>query len=320
MPTISVIIPAYNAEQTILETIKSVRQQTFTDLEIIVLDDGSTDKTLELLQNVEDNRLKIFSYENSGVSVARNRGITHATGEFISFIDADDLWTSDKLELQLAALQQNLEAGVAYSWSTSFIDGREKTAFLHAPVFFEGYIYDKLLVNNILSNGSNILVRRQAIESVGKFNPTLKYGEDWEFYVRLAAKWHFVLVPKHQILYRQSSTTTTSKVEILEREALKVIEKLFQAAPPKYQFLKNQSMAWIYEYIAQQYLKYSTDIRGAKKASQKLWTAIRLYPQTLLEDYARNLIMWSIKKSILTLLAQGTIAANKILLFNSKNH
>jgi glycosyltransferase involved in cell wall biosynthesis len=318
MPTISIIIPAYNAERTILKTIKSVQQQTFQDFELIVINDDSKDQTLELLQTVKDERLKIFSYENGGLPVARNRGIDLATGEFISFIDADDLWTVDKLELQLAALRQNPKAGVAYSWTACFIDGREESIFPYKPVFFEGNVYEKLLVNNIVSNGSNILVRKQVIESVGKFEPTLKSCEDWDFYIRLAAKWHFVVVPKHQILYRQSSNAMTSKVEIMEQEALRVIERAYQSAPPKYQFLKNQSLAWIYEYCTQQYLKYSTDISGVKKASQKLWAAICLHPPILFGDYAPNLIKWLIKKWILILLAQGQVAKSKILLLTTK--
>lgn len=318
MPTISVIVPTYNAERTILETIKSVQQQTFPDFELIVIDDGSKDRTLEILQTIKDERLKIFSYENGGNALARNRGISHATGEFISFIDADDLWTPNKLELQLIALQQNQEAGVAYSWTSYFIDGQEEFIFPYNPIFFEGNVYDKLLVNNFVASGSNILVRRKAIESSGEFEPTLKRCADWDFYIRLAAKWHFVVVPKHQILYRQSSNSLSSKVEIMEQEALKVIEIAYQSAPPKYQFLKNQSLAWIYEYCTQQYLKYSTDISGVKKASQKLWTAIRLHPQILLENYAQNLIRWLIKKWILILLPQGLVAKSKIMLSINK--
>jgi len=88
MPTISVIIPAYNAGSTILETITSVQQQTFSDFEIIVINDGSKDRTLELLSTVKDPRLKIFSYSNGGVPVARNHGLEHATGDFIAFLDA----------------------------------------------------------------------------------------------------------------------------------------------------------------------------------------------------------------------------------------
>jgi len=298
MPSISVVVPSYNAERTILQTVESVQKQTLSNIEIIIINDGSTDRTLELLQSITDQRLKIVSCKNGGLPVARNRGISHAKGEFISFIDADDLWRPDKLELQLAALQQHPDAGVAYSWTSYFIDGQEESIFPYHPVFFEGNVYDKLLVNNIVGNGSNILVRRKAIESVGEFEPTLKSCEDWDFYIRLAAKWHFVVVPKHQILYRQSPKAMTSKVEVMEKEALRVVERAYQAAPPEFQFLKNESLAWVYEYCTQQYLKHSTDMSGVYQASQKLWQAIRLHPPILLGDYAQSLMRWLIKKWI----------------------
>ena len=122
VPIISVTIPTYNAESTILETVESFQNQTFSDWELIVINDGSKDKTLELLQSIEDERIKIFSYENAGLAAARNRGIYHATGEFIAFLDADDMWTPDKLELQLAALQQHPEAGVAIAGAVSLMN------------------------------------------------------------------------------------------------------------------------------------------------------------------------------------------------------
>ncbi|WP_329607065.1 glycosyltransferase family A protein [Planktothrix agardhii] len=103
MPLISVIIPAYNAEKTIQETIYSVLKQTWQDFELIVINDGSQDATLEVLSSIQDPRLRILSYSNAGLASSRNRGITEATGEYISFMDADDLWTPDKLEAQFQA-------------------------------------------------------------------------------------------------------------------------------------------------------------------------------------------------------------------------
>lgn len=125
MPTISVIVPAYNAEKTILKTIESVLKQTFTDFELIIINDGSNDSTLNIVNSINDDRIKVFSYANSGVCVSRNRGIEQAQGEYISFLDADDLWTTDKLELQLKALQENPQTAIAYSW-TDYIDENGK--------------------------------------------------------------------------------------------------------------------------------------------------------------------------------------------------
>lgn len=113
LPRISVIIPAYNSENTIIHTINSVLNQTFTDLELIVINDGSQDSTLDIVKQIQDPRIKVFSYSNAGGNVSRNRGLKLAVGEFVSFLDADDLWTPNKLESQLKALEKNLSAKVA---------------------------------------------------------------------------------------------------------------------------------------------------------------------------------------------------------------
>jgi GT2 family glycosyltransferase len=282
MPTISVIVPAYNAESTILKTIESVQKQTFSDFELIVINDGSIDRTLELLGTIKDPRIKTFSYNNGGLPVARNRGISHATGDFITFLDSDDLWTQDKLELQLAALQQHPEAGVAYSW-THFMDEQGESFHAGKPVFFEGNVYAKLLVANFLDSGSNPLIRKQAIESVGKFDPTLGSCEDWDFWLRLAARWPFVVVPKPQILYRKTSGAMSSKIEVMEKYNLIVIERAFQSAPLELQFLKNQSLANLYQFLAHLCLTRISGAGGAEQAAQKLRAAIRLHPGTLLD-------------------------------------
>ena len=304
MTTISIILPAYNAERHILKAIESVQQQTFSDFELLVINDGSTDRTLELLETVKDARLKVFSYQNSGVSVARNRGITHTKGDFIAFLDTDDLWTPDKLELQLTVLQQHPEAGVAYSW-THYMDEQGKYCHADQPINFEGNIYADLLTINFLGNGSNPLIRRQALESVGGFDPALTHAEDWDLYLRLAARWPFVVVPKPQILYRQTSGSASSKIEVMEKGSLSVIEKAFRAAPLKFQLLKNQSQANLYRFLAHLYLTHIPSASGAKQAGQKLQIAIRLYPQILLDKRTQVLVI----KLLLIRVLSPTIAS-----------
>ena len=288
MPTISVIIPAYNAERTILETINSVFQQSFSDFELIVINDGSTDRTLELLNTVKDTRLKIFSYPNGGLSVARNRGIYLAQGEFMAFLDADDLWTEEKLELQLAALKQHPEAGVSYSWIYS-MDEKGESCSPGLSFDFTGNVYAPLLVNNFIVNGSNCLISRQAIESVGEFDPSVDGAADWDYWLRLAAHWQFILVPKYQIFYRASSAAMSVNVEYMEGCILKVTEKAFQTAPSEMQFLKSQSLANTYRYLAYKYWIFVKGENKVKKSAEKLGKAICLYPPILKDKRARNL-------------------------------
>jgi glycosyltransferase involved in cell wall biosynthesis len=286
MAIISVIIPAYNAQDTIIETIESVRKQTFTDLEIIVINDGSKDHTLELLTAIKDNRLKVFSYTNAGLPTARNRGIACASGKYISFLDADDLWTPNKLKKQLATLQAYPEASVVYSWIVVMLDGKDNLGqvsfFSGKKIWFAGDIYRQLLVDNFIGNGSNILAKAEAIKFTGEFDPSFKSCEDWEYYLRLAAKYHFAVVPEHQILYRKTPINMTSKGEIMEREGLKVIERVFQSVPSKDWHLKNQSIANFYRYCSKIYVDYSVQPKEIQIGKKKLFQAIALNPLILL--------------------------------------
>jgi glycosyltransferase involved in cell wall biosynthesis len=301
MPQISVIIPAYNAERTIRETIESVQRQTFQDFDLIVINDGSKDRTVELVQSIQNERLKIFSYENGGLPVARNRGISRATGEFIAFLDADDLWTPDKLELQLTALKQHPEAGVAYSW-TCFMDVNEQgeaVSFLPSPQYsFKGNVYEKLLVSDFIHSGSNTLIRRQAITSAGEFDPTLRSCEDWDYWLRLATRWHFVVVPKHQIFYRRTPGAMSSKVEVMKEAALIAMDKAYKAAPPELQYLKRYSLISFHKYCAGQYLEHCTDISEVRQAQEHLWSAIRLQPKTLLDKATQKLAIKFLLKRV----------------------
>ncbi|MBD2103235.1 glycosyltransferase family A protein [Leptolyngbya sp. FACHB-261] len=296
MPVISVIVPAYNAEGTILETIRSVQQQTFTDFELIVVDDGSRDRTLKVLETIEDERLKVFSYENAGAAIARNRGMVQAKGEFIAFLDADDLWTPDKLEAQLRALQQHPEAGVAYSW-TEFVDKDGKFLYAQKPVHFEGNVYAQLLLRNFFVCGSIPLIRKAAIDSVGEFDPALKLAHDRDYWQRLAAQWPFVLVPQYQIQYRQSSSSLSANLDFREKYSLLAVEKSYQAAPIELQPLKKQSLANVYQHVARMYLFHRPTTEGVQQAGQRLGEMLHLYPKMLFKRETQKLLLkWSLMR------------------------
>ena len=268
MPLISVVIPVYNGEKTIAETIESVLNQSFSDFELIVINDGSQDSTLDILASIQDPRIKIFSYPNAGLSASRNRGISQASGEFIAFLDADDLWTPDKLEAQLTALQENPNAAVAYSW-TDFIDetgqfladGSHRTA--------NGDVYADLLLFNVLQNGSNPLIRMQALINIGNFDESLLASEDWDMYLRLAARYHFICVSFPQILYRLSTNSMSSNASRVEAASLRVLERAYKQAPKSQQVLKKQSFAYLYKYLIFKCLQGSP-------RPQRSWEAIKI--------------------------------------------
>ena len=289
---ISIIVPTYNSANTIEETIASVQQQDFTDFELIVIDDGSQDKTIEVVQNIDEPRLKLFVYENGGVAVARNRGIAKATGDYISFLDADDLWTSDKLSLQLEALNKSFEAKVAYSW-TSFIDDRGKHLFSGTRFCYEGNVYPQLLQTNFLTNASNILIHRDVLNLVKGFNPELAYTADWDFYLRLAQNSEFVVVPKYQIFYRQSANSMSSKIEPLKRESLALLDRVYQTTTLELKTGQNKSYSILYLYCSDLY-RNKVRIDGRKNlssAKRDLRTSILLYPQSLFKLDTQRLLI-----------------------------
>jgi len=278
MALISVIIPVYNGEKTIRETIESVLNQTFSDFELIVINDGSQDLTLDIIANIEDTRLKIFSYPNAGQAVSRNRGFSHASGEFIAFLDADDLWIPDKLESQLKALQEHPNAAVAYSW-TNFIDEMGHYLCNSSNRTVNGDAYAELLLYNFLDSGSNPLIRRQALAQVGGFDKELVPAEDWDMYLRLAARYHFVAVPLPQILYRVSTNSQSTNVSKLEAVSVMVLEQAYKRAPKSLQDIKKQSFANLYDYLIFKSIGGFSDRKRNWEAIKLFWNYIRKKPR-----------------------------------------
>ena len=298
MPLISVIIPAYNAENTIGETVESVLNQTFSDFEMIVIDDGSTDATLEKLKTVRDPRLRVLSQANLGSQRSRNRGLAEAVGEYVAFLDSDDLWTSDKLEAQLKALQAAPDAGVAYSW-TVFIDGAGQFLRHGRHITVNGDALERLLVSDFLESGSNPLIRSQALLEVGGWDESLSAAQDWDLYLRLAAKYPFVNVPRSQILYRISPNSISSNVLKVEKNCLKIIETAFSQAPEAFRPLKQKSFAHLYRYLTFQTLDRPEGRRRALLALRYLWLALK-YDTALRKD--RRLLSIAILKSAISIL------------------
>lgn len=280
MPVISVIIPVYNGEKTIKDTIESISNQTFSDFEIIVINDGSQDSSLEIIYRISEPRLKVFSYPNAGLSASRNRGISKASGEYISFIDADDCWTPDKLEAQLKALQANPKAAVAYSWTNHV---NEVGQFLHQGSYItaEGNVYANLLLVNFLESGSNPLIRKQALAEVGCFDESVNPLEDWDMWLRLAARYEFVCVQSPQILYRVSPNSMSSDIFKWDRSGLQVVKRCFAEAPESIQPLKRVVLANRYKNLTFSALQRAVSRERGLIAVKFLLQAVKNDPSLL---------------------------------------
>jgi hypothetical protein len=192
---ITVITPAYNVAAYIGAAIRSVLAQTHRDFVMLVIDDGSTDATAAVAAGFGDGRVRLIRQRNAGVSAARNRGIAAIEGEAVLFLDADDWLAPDALARLAATLAQRGDAVAAYG-AHCFVteDGRRIVARKPGP-FPEGDILERLVVRNLFANGGHVLIRAAWVRRLGGFRPDLGYGEDWEFWCRLAAAGRFACVP-----------------------------------------------------------------------------------------------------------------------------
>lgn len=280
MPEISVIIPAFNAERTIGETVTSVLSQTFVDFEVLVINDGSTDHTLDILTQVQDDRVRILTFPNAGVAESRNRGIQAARGKFLAFLDSDDLWTPTKLAEQRSALEANPQAAVAYSWN-DYINEHGKFFRHGSHPTYVGDVYEALFQGSFIENGSNILVRQQAVDSIGNFDPTLVPTEDWDFYLRLAEKYSFVCVPKVHVLYRMVPSSLSNRVLRMERSGLTVLKRVLAKHPDRLLHLRSSSFSDYYSYLFYKAFIQASGRRDWLQVLQILARGVGYAPSTL---------------------------------------
>jgi glycosyltransferase involved in cell wall biosynthesis len=232
LPLVSVIVAAYNAEEFIGRTLESVLAQTYQNIEVLVVDDGSIDRTLEIVNHyaARDSRLKPLSESHLGICEARNKGIAASNGEFVAPIDADDVWHKDKLKEQVKCiLREGPNVGLVYSWSV-MIDEHD------APILgmahdCDGDVFLNLIYSNFVGSGSAALIRRSCLDRVGGFDAQLPACIDWDVYLRIAEQYEFRVVPKFHIGYRRVPGSHSADYERMERGFKLLMKKLTQRRP-----------------------------------------------------------------------------------------
>jgi len=210
-PKVTVVVAAYNAEGFIEQTLRSVFAQSLEHIEVIVIDDGSTDRTPDVLRRFADPRLTVFQQKNCGVSAARNAGLAAAHAPYIFFLDADDVLLPDALARMVAVLERMPQRVACFAHHIRVAeDGLERTsrADLALKMFPADDTLRHLMTKNFIVCGA-ICIRTAAARLIGGFNRTLTWGEDWEFWCRLALLGDFAAMRDDIVLmYRQHSTST----------------------------------------------------------------------------------------------------------------
>ena len=297
-PAVSVVIPLYQTERYIRQTLQSVAAQTFEDFEILVIDDGSSDCGPALASSFADPRLRIISQANRGLAGARNTGIREARGAYIAFLDADDLWAPEKLAEHVACLEAQPEVGVSFSSSSMIDDAGRELGLLQRPAgrhFDAAYIFCR----NPVGNGSAPVIRRAALDAVAFRDPALgdrlcwfdesfRQSEDIECWTRIAActAWKFGFIDQPLTYYRISSGGLSANLDRQLASWRRFRSKVARYAPALDQDLGDLAEAFQLRYLARRAIKSG----DGGQALRLIWRGLAKAPAMALREPSRTLV------------------------------
>jgi len=233
---VSVVIPSYNCARYLAPTVDSVLAQTYRPWEIIVVDDGSTDRSMQVLKPY-GRAIKYLYQENRGEPAARNLGIRSATGEFVACLDADDLWLPDKLELQMGYFAEHPNCALVYTDTSTFDDSGvldESLRVRFNQTFASGNLFCQLFRETIFGSGS-VVFRKSCVERVGHFDEEFLIGSDYEMWLRIARHFEMGYIDKPLLMYRQHAAMSTRQVRCLASDGtpweVAVLKKILRLYP-----------------------------------------------------------------------------------------
>lgn len=243
MPKASIVVPAYNVERTIAETLRGLLSQTFEDFEIIVIDDGSTDKTCAVVRGFNDKRIKLIRQLNRGLAGARNSGIHAAAGDYIGFCDSDDVWLPNKLAEHVAHLDENWQVGLSFSGSAMIDDHSNLIGISQRPKTTDIRPRD-VLWRNPVGNGSAPVIRRACLNDIAFrpagetlrdwwFDETFRQSEDIECWMRIAltTTWMIEGIDEDLTLYRVNAGGLSSSIDKQLATWERMADKMREFAP-----------------------------------------------------------------------------------------
>ncbi len=284
IPLVSIIIPAYNAAETIVSTLCSVTAQTYPHIEIIVVDDGSRDDTASIVRQLgsADPRIRLITQPNAGVAAARNAGIEQASGEFVAPIDADDLWHPTKIEKQMQVmLGGGDDLGFVYCFCR-LIDAQDKVICSQYPVTCRGRALHRHLFTNFVGNGSALLTRKSVVLRAGGYDTNLRQRgaegcEDLLLQLKVAREYSVDLVPEYLVGYRVTPSSMSQNDQRMLRSWMQVMQIMRHECRQVPRFVFDWGAAG--EYYRYYRLARTGVARGqARDATQALIRAFRLDP------------------------------------------
>lgn len=270
-PLVSVIIPNYNYAHYLPQAVESVLAQTYANLEIMVVDDGSTDDSEAILRGY-GNRLRWIKRQNQGVAAARNLGASQTTGQLVAFLDADDLWLPDKLERQVQRFLNDPELGLVHC-GVEEID-KEGQHLRFRDDGLEGWVAKDMLIFNrgvILGGGSGVIVPRDEFAAVAGFDTSLSTSADWDLFYRLAARRRVGFVSAPLLKYRVHNSNMHRNVRAMEHDMLIGYEKAFSNSTDEFRALRRRCYGNLHMVLAGSFFRAGQTTDFARHALKSLW-------------------------------------------------
>lgn len=270
-PLISVVIPNYNYGRYLGGAIESVLAQSYPTTEVVVVDDGSTDQSREVLRRYE-GRIRWVRQERLGVSAARNRGAQESRGELIAFLDADDAWSPQKLERQVSRLLADPDLGLVHCGEV--VTDASGAVLAVRVEGGEGWVAHELLRYQrvvVVAPGSTALVPRRVFEAIGGFDPRLSTFADWDFSYRIASRYRIGFVPEAMVQVRSHGGSMQRNVCVMEHDMLLAYDKAFREAPPELRRLQRRCLGHLHMLLAGSFLATGRPLRGLRHVGQALW-------------------------------------------------
>jgi glycosyltransferase involved in cell wall biosynthesis len=262
-PLVTVIIPCYNNADFIADAVNSVLQQDYPHIEVIVIDDGSTDSSVTILQQF-DGRIRLIRQENQGPAAARNTGLKAASGDYIAFNDADDIWLPGKLMAQVSYMQQHPHIGLCYTNFTVWRQQQPIEEFIAqlrppsspAKVDTErsGWLYTQLLEKSLMSTIA-VMLRSELVRTVGLFDTSLAIGEDHDYWIRVSRQYQMDKLSDVYAIYRTNPDSTTQKVH-QQNYSLQVLQSALQKYGRRCPSGKEVPKSYINRYLGERHFSY----------------------------------------------------------------
>lgn len=277
MPTVDVIIPAYNAARFLPAAIESVMAQTFQDWRILLVDDGSKDNIAEViapyLQRLGD-KLKYIRQENAGLPAARNTAIRNSDAEFLALLDADDVWLPHRLARSVERFANRPDIGLVYGFNARIDpEGKVLDTFAKRNRHAEGWVAPYIYMRTLDLNCPTVTFRRSCVEEVGLFDETMRATEDRDLWVRIALRYQVALVPEVIAHYRVSPQAMTTDADRMLTAQLRFVEKHY-GSPGLGKRERRIALSWIYRQRAEALIGRG-QIRGALKSALQV---LAFYP------------------------------------------